>query len=362
MNYTEWKFLAEYPINQISDIAETKTHYVLRGARAIYFMDKESRTITHTIPLAIDHEFGYKLLEANKEACFVVVHCESQSKEDVFGDPTKPHLQSFSTQGLNWSYALSGWSIGANYGGVFLFDERLVFTEKQEGDLVTVVLDAATGEVLQKTAGHRYRHHSGNHLGMLQSLKDSKHKRIYHTVNSEGLYVTDLQSKELSTRLLLSYRPKTLAQNEDFIYCHGFKDDKTYFFVIDKISHTVKEEIIVDDKINIEQIIASNDSNYLLLMHEDCSVSGFDLLNKEIKWKIAQERKTKIYQGVIDKNNLGYLFWKKPSTFIDIVNIQTGEVLQNIQPVKGKFYQPFFVLGNVLFVADFNKVYCFERR
>lgn len=361
MNYTEWKFLAEYPINQISDIVETKTHYVLRGARAIHFMEKESRTITHTIPLAIDHEFGYKLLAANEEACFVVVHCESQNKEDVFGDPQKPHLQSYSTQGLNWSYALSGWSIGANYGGVFLFDERLVFTEEQEGDFVTVVLDAATGQALQKTAGHRYRHHSGNHLGILQSLKDSKHKRIYHTVNSEGLFEIDLNEEVPKSNLVHAYRPKTIAQNETYVYCHGFKDGKTYLFVIDKESKQIQKELILDNKINIESIIAADDNETILFIHEDYTVSCFNVSDGQIKWTIAPNEDSEIYQVIIDEH-IAYCFWAEPSTFISMHALNTGQELQKIEPLEGNFYEPFFVLGNVLFVVDFNKVYCFERR
>ena len=362
MKYNNWTPSTEYPINQISDIVENASHYILRSARAIYFMAKESMTISNKIALAIDHELGYKLLQANDEACFIIVHCESQNSDDIFGDPKKPHLQSYSTQGFNWSYALSGWSISANYGGVFLIEDVLVFTEKKEEQIRTVVLDAATGQVIKIIPGHRYKDHSGNHLGMLPSLKDTKNKKIYYTVNSRGLYVIDLKAQELSNTLLLPFSPKTITQNEAFIYCHGFNEGKTYFFVIDKTTNIVEQEIIVDDKINIERMIASNDNCSLLLIHQDYSVSSFDLLNNAINWNLALDRKSKIYQAAIDSNNFAYLFWKKPSTLISVINIDSGETIQNITPPEGKFYPPFFLLKDALFVADFKKLYCFTSK
>lgn len=358
MNTKKWVFEQKFSIEGALGMTENENYYIVRADRKLFFILKETMSISNVVDLGLDHEFGYKKIEAKGRACFVVVHSDESSDNDVFGDPDVAYLKSYSKDKLNWSYRLNGWTIGANYGGFFITEEENIFLmEKRNENFVIVILNSETGtEIQNKKIDNRYLNGPRGILGAKKS--DLNKNKVYTVSYNNGMYENYLnESGKLSNKLIYRIEPEFIASNEDYIFCHGWKDDEPYLSIFLKREETIKEEILLPEEIDIKNIVVSPDNENLIFINTDFSISYFNLKEKKIVWELGNEKEAKIYQVFFNDENELNIVWSEPTTFLQVIDVSTKETIQEVTLEKGDFYFPFFKFGNNLFAKSFSELY-----
>lgn len=361
MDSKTWSLVKEYPIDGAFDISENSTHFIVRSNRDIYSIRKKTLEITNSVHLELDNEFGYKFIETNEDVNIIVVYPDKDpGGDELMGNPKAAYLNAYSGSELLWVYKLKKWSITTNYGGFYLIDNYVVFTDVLSNKLCTIILNAKDGNIVKTIDARRYKDQSRIPLGPKQSLKDNE--SIYLSEIENGIYRLQLKDGVIAPKQMLpSFDPKTIAQNDDYIYCHGWIGNETLLIILDKKANSIYKKISLPDGIDIESIVASSNNDKVLFIHEKYHLSCFDLANSKVIWSLANESNSKIFQVIMDGYKQAYILWKKPDSAIQLLNLESGEIVQEIKPTGKRFYEPLFVFGDHLFISEFNKLNCYKR-
>ncbi|MCT4615111.1 MAG: hypothetical protein N4A49_09595 [Marinifilaceae bacterium] len=354
----------KYNIHGCFEIIESDSFFISRTNHDIHFINKTTLEIENTINIGEDKVFGYKLMGTKNDLCYAIVHAHYNKEEDKleFGDAGVACLIAYSTKGREWIHQFKSWTIGANYGGLFILDNYILINDEEEEEETTktFLLDFKTGNIISEINNNeRFKHSHKSIVGSNIAIS-FENKVLIATIDEKIIKLEAKNNKIIRTKLF-EFDTEVINQTDEYIYIYGW-DEGYKLLKLDKSTCKIVETISFDNDLKLIDISPTNDNQSIIYNHEKTyNVSKLDLKTKDIIWTIGEDKKDKAYQLILDEQNniLVYFHLLKNSKF-EILNHLDGEVIYQLDSQEGKLRYPFFKFGNKLFIQEWNNLYLYD--
>jgi outer membrane protein assembly factor BamB len=315
------------------------------------------------IPIDLDNELGFKHIGIYNDICITVVYREKRSDDEFnTGDPDHATLVAYDLSGEKWSYKLLGWSLSINYGGFYIINDKVIFNEETEKGIKAIALDINTGQKILENPSKQFLDTSHNQKDKTLSL--SYDNIIVYAIYENGFYLRKI-NKNIEDKLLLEKNPNHMAQNKEYLFFYCWDHEGAKLILLNKHTEQVTKEV----KLSTEEIISmhpSNDGNYIIFNQENSNkISCFKIEEERIIWTMDTTDEGVSFQAFnvkLDQNDFVHVFCEYPEESIRILNIASGDKIQEIVGEEDIFITPIFTINDKLFIQDFSNFYCYEQQ
>lgn len=311
----------------ISYIESHVMPWVIRGFNDVYVMDPVTGKSAWNVKLEGDHTFGYKSVIVTDDAVVVSAH-RNENPKDV-------RLMAFS---LNmgkplWERKIA-WGLGENFGGLLQKGPFVVFIEKDTLVPELLIMEAATGKVVQKVQGIMVPASGVTQQGPYSAVIAGDHA---YFCSEQGLYKAVIGISKPTLSLVKSEKPEFISAASGQI-C--LLESESYDVVlIDGHDQRELGRVLLPEPLVASNLILCRDSHNnaqaIVLLKEGQGMALVDFKKGKVLWQAGYEEKWHISNAIMTPHCLVIAIFQGGHRQVLCLDCLTGSKMAEMKPEQG---------------------------